>query len=334
MAITGLSRRRLITGTAAGAAAMSLGLGRPGYAQDFPAGNMDITIPTGEGGGADRDSRAFVQIWRKYLDTNFEFSYYPGAAGQVGYEFFMQKEPNCYNLLFSNLGPEVIMLTLQDVGIDIGGDLVYIRRTSTEPMAIWVGANSRFETLEQLVDEAKTRPVTISVSRLPHPASIGMLALGEATGAEFNLIPFGGGNPTAMAAITGEVDASALPLANPITFGDQARVLGIFADENNVPEVTANAPTVNQVFGTELPELLSSRCWAIHAAALEQYPERVEVLKATIDQTMADPDYVAAVEATGVPRAFVAPGDQETSMAEAAATRELAERYRGLLTGS
>lgn len=327
------SRRKFLAGTAAGAAALSLGLGRTAFAQDYPAGNMEITIPTGEGGGADRDSRAFVQVWNKYLKTNFEFGYYPGAAGQVGYEFFMQKEPNAYNLLFSNLGPEVIMLTLQNVGIDIGKDLVYIRRTSTEPMAVWVGPDSPFESLEQLVEEGKKRPVSISVSRLPHPASIGMLALGEATGAQFNLIPFGGGNPTAMAAITGEVDASALPLANPIALGDQARVLGIFANENTVPEVTGNAPTVNGALGTELPELFSSRAWAVHAAAMEQYPERVEMLKSTIDQTMADPAYVAAVEAAGVPRAFITPGDQETAMAEAAATRELAERYRDLLTG-
>jgi hypothetical protein len=59
---TPMSRRRLLTGTAAGAAALSLGL-RPSFAQDFPANNIDVTIPTGEGGGADRDSRAFVKVW-------------------------------------------------------------------------------------------------------------------------------------------------------------------------------------------------------------------------------------------------------------------------------
>jgi tripartite-type tricarboxylate transporter receptor subunit TctC len=328
-----LSRRSFVGGVAAGAAAGSLGLPGRAFGQDFPSGSMDITIPTGEGGGADRDSRAFVQVWQNYLKSNFEFGYYPGAAGQVGYEFYMQKEPNAYNLLFSNIGPEIIMLTLQDVGIDVGDDIVYIRRTSTEPMAVWVGAESPFESIEQLVDEGKRRPVTISVSRLPHPASIGMLALAEATGAQFNLIPFGGGNPTAMAAMTGEVDASALPLANPITFADQARVLGIFADENIVPDATGNAPTVNQVFGTDLPELASSRAWAVHAAALEQFPDRVEILKQTMDETMADPAYVEAVAATGVPPEFVTPGDQEAAMREAADTRELAERYRDLLTG-
>src|SRR3546814_18527099 len=72
----------------------------------------------------------------------------------------------------------------------------------------------------------------------------------------------------AMAAITGEVDCSALPLANPITLGDQAIVLGIFADTNPTPDDTGNAPVVTDVFGTDLPPLTSSRAWAIHAAAI------------------------------------------------------------------
>ncbi|MCQ0971105.1 hypothetical protein MLD63_11790 [Paracoccus sp. TK19116] len=320
---------------AAATFAAAMGVIAPAHAQDadYPDTNVSITIPTGEGGGADRDARAITQVWSKYLDRNFEFSYYPGAAGQVGYEFFMKSEADGTNLMFSNIGPEVIMLELQDVPIEIGEDLVYIQKTSTEPMAIWVGANSEFETLEQLIEEAKTRPVTISVSRLPHPASIGMLALGEATGAQFNLIPYGGGNPTAMAAITGEVDASALPLANPITFGPEARVLGIFADENPVPEQTGNAPTVNEAAGTDLPPLTSSRAFAVQASVLEEYPERVEVLKQTIRETLADPDYIAAVEAAGVPAAFIDPGDQEAAMSEAAETAELATKYRELLTG-
>jgi tripartite-type tricarboxylate transporter receptor subunit TctC len=328
-----ITRRRFVASTAAGAAALSLGWPGRGAAQEFPEGSIDVTIPTGEGGGADRDSRAIVSVWEKYLDRNFEFGYYPGAGGQVGYEFYMEKEPNAQNLLFSNIGPEVIMLTLQDVGIDIGKDLTYFKKTSTEPMSVWVGSESPIKTLEDLIAEGKKRTVNVSVSRLPHPASIGMLALGEATGASFNLIPFGGGNPSAMAAITGEVDCCALPLANPITFGEQAIILGIFADKNPVPDASGNAPTVNEAAGTDLPPLTSSRAWAVHTAALEKYPERVQVLKDTLQQTLEDPAYVEQVNKAGVPTEFIDPGDQEAAMAEAESTRELATKFRDLLTG-
>ena len=328
---TGVSRRSLLM--TSGAALASLSLPHAAFAQKFPSRNIQITIPTGEGGGADRDARLFTNTWRKRLETNFEFEFYPGAAGQVGYKFYMRKEPNPHNLLFANIGPEVIMLTLQAPDIKVGRDIVYIQQTLSEPMAVWVGPNSPIKSLEQLVETAKSRRVTVSVSRLPHPASIGMLALGEQMKAEFNLVPYGGGNPSAMAAITGEVDCCALPITNAIQLADQARILGVFADKNPAGEAADNAPTVNEVFGTKLPPLTSSRSWAVHAATLDKFPDEVALLKSTMQQTLGDRAYIKSIEDAGIPTIFIEPGDQEQAMAVAHATAELAERYRSLLTG-
>lgn len=334
---SGLVNRRGFLGRssallAAAGAGTFAGAGRA-FADDFPERNIEIVIPTGEGGGADRDARAFTGVWGNHIDTSFELGFYPGAAGQVGYEFYMERDPDAHSLIFSNLGPEIIMLELQDTGIEPGRDIVFIRQTLTEPMAIWVGPDSPFRTLEELVDEAANRTISVSVSRLPHPASIGMLALGEELGVEFNLVPYGGGNPSAMAAITGEVDCCALPVTNTIVLDDQALVLGLFADENVVPEGTDDAPTVNDAMGTDIPELVSSRAWGIHREAYDAHPERVERLVESMQATLDDPDFVEAVEDTGVPSVFIDPGDEEQAMATAETTRELAMRYRDLLQG-
>jgi tripartite-type tricarboxylate transporter receptor subunit TctC len=321
------------TGALALGALTAAGLGRA-RAQDFPARNIVITIPTAEGGGADRDLRNFTAVWQNHIDTNFEYEFYPGAAGQVGYEVYVgKKEPDGYNLLFANTGPEVIMQVLQKPPVQLGKDFIYFVKTSSEPMSLWVGKSSPFETVEQLVDEGKKRIVTVSVSRLPHPASIGVLALGEATGAQFQLVPYGGGNPSAMAAITAEVDACALPLANPVKLADEARILTVFAKRNPVAEEADNAPPVNEVFGTDLPELSSSRAFGIHTAAIEQYPERFEILKTTMAKVFEDPAYAEQVRASGIPTEFIDYGDQEAAMAEAEAVRELALKYESLLTG-
>lgn len=330
-------RRALLKGTGAlmGATALGPALGvRPAFAQTYPDRNIEIIIPTGEGGGADRDARAFTKVWADHLDTNFEFGYYPGAAGQVGYEFYMDREPDAYSLIFANLGPEVIMLQLQDTGIQVGRDIVYIQQTLSEPMAVWVGSGSPFQTLQQLVDEAKKRPVTVAVSRLPHPASIGMLALGEALGANFVLVPYGGGNPSSMATITMEVDCCALPVTNTIVLADEARVLGIFADENVAPEGTDNAPTVNAALGTSIPVLTSSRAWGVHRAAYDAYPDRIETLVSSMRATLADPAYAASVEGVGVPPVFIDAGGEDVAMATATEMGELALKYRDLLSGA
>jgi tripartite-type tricarboxylate transporter receptor subunit TctC len=244
-----------------------------------------------------------------------------------------RKEPDAYNLLFANTGPEVIMQVLQKPPVELGKDFIYFVKTSSEPMALWVGKTSPFQTVEQLVDEGKKRVVTVSVSRLPHPASIDVLALGEATGAQFQLVPYGGGNPSAMAAITAEVDACALPLANPVKLADEARILTVFAEQNPVAEEADDAPPVNEVFGTTLPELSSSRAFGIHVAAIEQYPERFEILKSSMAKVFEDPAYPEQVRSSGIPTEFIDYGDQEAAMAEAEAIQELAMRYESLLTG-
>jgi tripartite-type tricarboxylate transporter receptor subunit TctC len=326
-----LARREFLASTGAGIAALSLV--RPTLAQDFPSRNFQVTIPTGEGGGADRDTRVFCDVWNKYINSNFEFSFYPGASGQVGYEFYMQRvERDPHNLLSSFIGPEVIMLTLQDTGIRPGEDIVYFQQFVEEPMSIFVGAQSPIESIEQLVEMGKERTITVSKSRLPHPASICTLLLGEETGAKFNLIPYGGGNPAAMAALGQETDCCALPVSLPISLGDQVRILCVFADENPVPEASGNAPTANQALGLDLPTLTSARSWAIHRETIEQFPDEMEIIRSTMRQAAEDPAFAEGMAAVGVPKEFVSIGGEDVAMASAAKTAELAQRYRDLLT--
>ena len=77
-------RRAFLKGTVAAGAAAALPLGSA-FGAGFPERNFNIYVPTREGGGADRNMRAFSAVWSKYLNNaKFEGSFYPGAAGRVG----------------------------------------------------------------------------------------------------------------------------------------------------------------------------------------------------------------------------------------------------------
>lgn len=331
----GLTRRAFLKGTAA-----TIGLGSissfpisHALGANFPEHDISIVVPTREGGGADRNLRAFTGVWKKYLDTGFKPEFYPGAGGQVGYQLYLgKKEADGYNLLFGNMGPETIMYVLQQPKYKFPGDYVYFCRVDIDPSVIFVKADSPFKTIQDLVDEAKKRTVTLSCSRLPHPCSIGVLSLGEATGAKFNLVPYGGGNPTMVACLTGEVDASTLPMANPVAVGDQTRILGVFSEKNPIPDRSHNAPPINDVFGTKIPELPSARAFAIHTQAIEKYPDRFNKLKETMVKVFDDPDYKTAIEKTGRPWEFISYAGQEESMEYARNMVELANRFKPLLS--
>ena len=323
-------RRRLLAGAAAAA---TLGHLPRALAQGFPSGNMRVVIPTGQGGGAERLARAFDAFWGPMLKTNFEYSFFPGAAGQVGYEVFVNKrEKDGYNLLFGNMGPEMIMYALQKPNYRFPEDFQYFCRTDIDDSVVFALRKGKFQRVEDLVAEAKKRPINVAVSRLPHPASIGMLALGAALGARFNLIPYGGGNPTTVAVLNGEADCGALPMAGVIAQSAQMKVLGVFNDENPLAAKTENAPPINKVFGTKLPELSSSRSWAIHTEAIEKFPERFALLEKTSKQVVADPAFREAFAKTGAPVEAIQYGDRAACTRYAKAMVELANEYRSLLT--
>jgi tripartite-type tricarboxylate transporter receptor subunit TctC len=323
-------RRRLLAGAAA---AMAMSTVPRVHAQAFPSRNIRVVIPTGQGGGADRLARVFDDFWGPLLKTHFEYSFYAGAAGQVGYELYLnRREKDGHNLLFGNMGPEMIMYALQKPAYRFPESYQYFCRLDVDDSILFVRAKSPFQRIEDLVAEAKKRSVTVAVSRLPHPASIGVLALGNAVKAKFNLVPYGGGNPTSVAVMNGEVDCGALPVAGVVSLGDQMRVLGMFNDENRLGPQTKNAPTVNAVFGTKLPPLYSSRSWAIHTEVIEKFPDRFALLERTAKQVFDNPAYKEAYAKTGAPVETIQYGDRALCTRYANGMIELANEYRSLLS--
>ena len=125
-------RRAFLKGTVAAGAAAALPLGSA-FGAGFPERNMQVYVPTREGGGADRNQRAFTGVWKKYLKTEFEASFYPGAAGRVGYEKYMGlAKDDCHDLIFGNMGPEVLNWVVKPPTFNLD-DFMYIARVDQDP---------------------------------------------------------------------------------------------------------------------------------------------------------------------------------------------------------
>lgn len=305
---------------------------RSAYAA-YPDRTIKVVVPTRAGGGADRLARAFTEVWQRDLGAAFEFDFYPGGSGQVGYELFTgRRDKDAYNLLFGNMGPEIIMYVLQKPSYRFPQDYFYFCRLDVDDSAVYVRADSPFKRIEDVVAEGKKRVVNVATSRLPHPASIGILALGDATGAKFNLVPYGGGNPTVVATLNGEVDCGVLPVAEPIKMGDKTRVLGVFNSSNALADRTGNAPPINQVFGTKIPDLYSSRAWAIHTEAADKYPDRFERLNESAKRVFADPSFKDVYTKTAGDWRQASYGDRAVCTTYAESMMELARRYQPLLS--
>ncbi len=327
-----LSRRGFL-GTGVAATGVLLVTPHIARAAKFPDRNINVYIPTAEGGGADRNFRAFSSVWKTKLGTDFEPGFYPGASGRVGYEIYMGKaEPDCYNLIFGNMGPEVLNWAMQEPSFDVN-DYFYFGQVDKDPGCLFVGAESPLQSMDDIIAAAKTRRLNVGTSRMAHPASIGLLSLGDKLGIDFNLIPLQGGKSTVAGAVTGEVDFSVLTSGTVIAAGDSVKTLLVFGD-NIVGDRLDNAPSINDAFGTDLPEMLSARAFGIHRKAADDYPDRMEILTSTFKATFDDPALLEAYVANkGTPEYLSYAGIEECE-AFKQSMLELGARYKSLLSGA
>jgi tripartite-type tricarboxylate transporter receptor subunit TctC len=333
--MTNLSRRSLLGGIAAGALAAPA-LIRSAAAQGpggYPSRSMRVLIPTGQGGGAEKLARAFDAAWTKLIGKPFEYEFHPAAGGQVGYTLYVEKrEKNGHNLLFGNMGPEMIMYATQKPTYKFPQDFTYFCRTDIDDSCVFVRRESPIKDVKQLVDQAKRRPLNVAVTRIPHPATIGMLALADATGAKFNFIPYGGGNPTFMAMLSGETDVAATPIANVLALPEKFKVIGVFNNTNMFAKQTDDAPTINAAFGTRIPDLSSSRSWAVHAEWADANPQQFEFLQKTAKEAHEAPAFRDAWVKGGNPVEALVWGDRKTCHEYADAMVKLAQQYENQLT--
>lgn len=329
------SRRRFIktAGAVAGLGAFGAVMPRSAHAADFPDRNIDVYVPTRAGGGADRNLRAFTGVWKKYLDTNFEPAFYPGAAGRVGYETYMGKAaPDAYNLIFGNMGPEVLNWVVKPPTFPLDS-FHYFLQVDADPACVFTSKNSKLQNIDDIVAEGRKRTLNVATSRLAHPASLGALVLAQKTGASFNLVPLSGGRNTRTGVSTGEVDFGVLPASSVMTASDLKVVL-LFDNENPLPDRMPDALLANEKFDLGLPPLVAgARAFGIMNDAVTKHPERYRILTETARKVFDDPDYKAAVIASKAPWEFIKYGDAEACKEYVTWITELGEQYKPLLTG-
>jgi len=331
-----LSRRDILKSSMAiaGAAVASSFPFSHAFAATFPERNIKVYVPTREGGGADRLLRAISGVWKNHIGVNFEASFYPGASGRVGYEKYMGlAKEDMYELLFGNMGAEVLNWVVKKPTFDLDS-FKYFAQVDSDPGVIYVSQRSKFKTIDDIVAEGKKRRVNFGVSRLAHPATLGALALGKHTGAEFNPIPFSGGKNNRAAVATGEVDFGAQPSGTIVNRGKNFKILLMFTHTNPIPGKTENAPTMNDHFKTNLPSLIAgARAFGVKKTTIAKYPDRFKTLETTLKKVFTDPAFKKAYLKTKAPWEFVGYQGPEACAEYARNITKIGEEFKGLLVG-
>jgi hypothetical protein len=130
------------------------------------------------------------------------------------------------------------------------------------------------------------------------------------------------------------MDLGALPAGGIVNRPKNFKVVRMFSHKNALPDRSDNAPTVNDKFGTKLPDLVAgARAYGIKKEAIEKYPDRFKILTDTLKKVYDDPAYKEAIIKTKAPWEFIGYGSPEDCAKYAKEMTDIGKEYKDLLTG-
>ena len=172
--------------------------------------------------------------------------YKEGASGDVGWTALAQAEPDGCTIGFF---PTAALINGVSSGRPYTTEGVdNVMGMMADPGVIGVAANSKYNSLEELVAAAKEKPgsVSIGVTSVTTSEGLAVTQLEEAAGVEFNVIPFDG-EPAVLTAVSGgHCDAFCLNVSDGKTFVDEGSIKYLATGGEERSEFYPDIPTYQE----------------------------------------------------------------------------------------
>nr|WP_306266177.1 tripartite tricarboxylate transporter substrate binding protein [Pararhizobium sp. IMCC3301] len=196
---------------------------------EYPEKPINLVIGFSAGGGTDLTGRALAVHLRNVLGKPVVVVNKPGAASMIAAKFVADSRPDGYTLWYGSVGTMILARELEKSELGVDTDFVQAGTTTRLVPAIAVPVESPYQTLQDLLDDAKARPGEL---RWAHGgAGSAFMASGvgfiEANGLEVQAVPFSGTAKARLAIIGGQVDFGIQNMNASMNFGEKMRILGV-----------------------------------------------------------------------------------------------------------
>lgn len=272
-------------------------------ATDYPNKPINMIIPYGAGGTTDVYGRTLAALLEKQLGQPITVTNQGGASGSIGSQFVKDQASDGYTLLVcaETMGTYRTMGT-SDLAYD---DFTIIAPLVGDPKVVVVGKDSKYNTLQELLDDIKANPGKITMSH-SGPGGSGHnqgLVLGE-LGYEVAMTSFDSGNAALLGVIGGQVDFTNPNISTLQSYIESGEVkpLAVFSAERmeaypDIPAFTETAP--------EAAKYLDIPYTALTFCVNNDTPQEVvDVLKDAAQKVFEDPEWTSFVETNAADKLY------------------------------
>jgi tripartite-type tricarboxylate transporter receptor subunit TctC len=232
---------------AAAAAAAGVTAARPARADAFPSKPIMLVLPFPPGGSFDPILRALCNVAGQDLGQPIVLMHKPGAGGVTGTaSLATMTESDGYTVAVMH-NSVIRQPLLMKTAWNPLKDFTYLIGLAGLSTGVTVAADSKWQTLPDLLADAKARPGLISWGNVGAISVNRIYAerLAKAAGARFNMIPFKGGSEAFQALLGHHLDVYGDPGFGPMATSGKVRVLATFTEQRlkRWPQV----PTVKEL---------------------------------------------------------------------------------------
>jgi len=287
-------------------------------AQDYPSRPIKFMHGFPPGGNVDIIARLLGNEMSKGLAQSIVVEPKPGVAGSLAAEAVARSDPDGYTLLVVPSAHPAHGALSRKLSYKVVDDFEWISVASFYPFLICVRKDSRFQTLKDLIDEARRNPGVLKYGS----AGVGSILhttvelMGNETKTKFLHIPYRGEMPAITGLLQGDIDfiaATSGPISARIRLGE-FRALAVTgkARWRDFPDV----PTVEEQ-GIPGFEVIS---WTGLAGPAKLPMPIVNKLNAEVRRAISVPDVKGKLESMGGDPRATTPAEMRALVASQFAT--------------
>jgi tripartite-type tricarboxylate transporter receptor subunit TctC len=264
--------------------------------EDYPSRPITLMHGFGAGGNADAIARIVADGLSRRLAKAVIVEARPGAGGNIASDRVAKAPPDGYTLIMLTGGHAVSAALYKALPFDPVDDFQMISTVVFFPFVVAVKANHRFQTLADLIAEAKAKPDTLTYSSVGVGTTqhlVGEL-LSSVAGIKMIHVPYKGGGGPINDLLGGQIDIliDTLTITAPQLVAGTIRGLGVTSQKPwfSIPDVPPIGATVP---GYEV------RSWLGIATSRSVPPPVVERLNRELRVVLEMPEIKGKLEAMG-----------------------------------
>ena len=253
-------------------------------AEPFPSKPLRIVVPFGAGGVADLTARTVAQKMSESLGQPIVIDNRPGAGGVVAADIVAKSEPDGHTLLLMSNANAVSAGLFKSLPFDPAKDFTPVSLLGTFDLAIVTSANSRFNSLTELLAWAKANPGQLNIGSINIGSTQHLTAelFKSVAGLDAQVVPFNG-TPAVITALRGgqiDVAVEVLSPVLPQIRGGALKALAVTGVRRN-----ASLPQVPTATEAGVPHLIATS-WNALAVPVKTPRDVVERLNREVDKAL------------------------------------------------